>query len=47
MGRQANIKLPASFLGAMAFGFFVALIGPGVPMIEIGIAASVLGLGSL
>lgn len=45
LGRRAIIGLPASFLGAMALGFCAALIGAGVPMIELGITASVLGLG--
>jgi urease accessory protein len=44
LGRRAIIGLPASFLGAMALGFWAALIGSGVPMIEVGITASVLGL---
>ncbi|MGF9762309.1 HupE/UreJ family protein [Microvirga sp. 0TCS3.31] len=44
-GRRAIIGLPASFLGAMALGFWAALMGAGVPMIELGITASVLGLG--
>lgn len=45
LGRRAIIGLPASFLCAMAVGFWAALIGAGVPMIELGITASVLGLG--
>jgi urease accessory protein len=45
LGRRAIIGLPASFLSAMVFGFWAALIGSGIPMIEIGITASVLGLG--
>jgi urease accessory protein len=45
LGRQAIIGLPASFLGAMTLGFWAALTGSGVPMIELGITASVLGLG--
>lgn len=45
LGRRAIIGLPASFLGAMALGFWAALIGAGVPMIELGITASVLELG--
>ncbi|WP_201863975.1 HupE/UreJ family protein [Microvirga soli] len=45
LGRRAIIGLPASFLGAMALGFWAALIGSGFPMIELGITASVLGLG--
>jgi urease accessory protein len=45
LGRRAIIGLPASFLGSMALGFWAALIGAGVPMIELGITASVLGLG--
>jgi urease accessory protein len=45
LGQRAITGLPASFLGAMALGFCVALMGFGVPMIEIGIAASVLGFG--
>jgi urease accessory protein len=45
LGRRAIIGLPASFLGAMALGFCAALIGSGVPMIEVGLTASVLGLG--
>jgi urease accessory protein len=47
LGRRAIIGLPASFLGAMALGFWAALIGAGVPMIELGITASVLGLAVL
>jgi urease accessory protein len=45
LGRRAITGLPASFLGAMALGFCAALIGSGIPMIEVGITASVLGLG--
>jgi urease accessory protein len=45
LGRRAIIGLPASFLGAMALGFWAALMGSGIPMIELGITASVLGLG--
>ena len=45
LGRRALIALPASFLGAMALGFCVALMGSAIPMIEVGIAASVLALG--
>ncbi|MFC1456066.1 HupE/UreJ family protein [Microvirga arabica] len=45
LGRKAIIGLPASFLGAMVLGFWTALMGSGVPMIEVGITASVLGLG--
>lgn len=45
LGRQAIIGLPVSFLGAMALGFWAALMGSGVPLIEVGITASVLGLG--
>jgi urease accessory protein len=45
LGRRALIGLPASFLGAMAIGFWIALIGTEIPMIEFGITASVLGLG--
>jgi urease accessory protein len=45
LDRRAIIGLPASFLSAMALGFWAALIGSGVPMIEFGITASVLGLG--
>ena len=45
LGRRAIIGLPASFLGAMAMAFWAALIGSGIPMIELGITASVLGLG--
>jgi urease accessory protein len=45
LGRRAIVGLPVSFLGAMALGFWAALMGSGVPMIEIGITASVLGLG--
>jgi len=45
LGRRAIVGLPASFLGAMALGFCAALMGSGIPMIEVGIAASVLGLG--
>jgi urease accessory protein len=45
LGRRAITELPASFLGAMALGFCAALIGSGIPMIEVGITASVLGLG--
>lgn len=45
LGRRAVIALPASFLGAMALGFCVALMGSAIPMIEVGIAASVLALG--
>jgi urease accessory protein len=45
LGRQAIIGLPASFLGVMALGFWAALMGSGISMIELGITASVLGLG--
>jgi urease accessory protein len=45
LGRRAILGLPASFLSAMALGFWAALIGSGMPMIELGITASVLGLG--
>jgi urease accessory protein len=45
LGRRAIIGLPASFLGAMALGFWAALMGTELPMIELGITASVLGLG--
>ncbi|EIM31095.1 HupE/UreJ family protein [Microvirga lotononidis] len=45
LGRRAILGLPASFLGAMALGFCAALMGSEVPMIELGITASVLGLG--
>ena len=45
LGRRAIIGLPASFLGAMALGFWAALMGSAIPMIEVGITASVLGLG--
>jgi len=45
LGRRALIGLPVSFLGAMVLGFWAALIGSGVPMIEFGITASVSGLG--
>ncbi len=45
LGRRAIIGLPASFLCAMALGFWAALMGAGIPMIELGITASVLGLG--
>lgn len=43
--RRRVIGLPASFLGAMTLGFWAALMGFGVPMIELGITVSVLGLG--
>jgi urease accessory protein len=45
LGRRAIIGLPSSFLGAMTLGFCAALIGPGIPLIELGITVSVLGLG--
>jgi urease accessory protein len=45
LGRRPIIRLLVSFLGAMALGFWAALMGSGVPMIELGITASVLGLG--
>jgi urease accessory protein len=45
LGRRAIIGLPASFLGAMVLGFWAALMGTELPMIELGITASVLGLG--
>jgi urease accessory protein len=45
LGRRAIIGLPVSFLSAMVLGFWAALMGSGIPMIEIGITASVLGLG--
>jgi urease accessory protein len=45
LGRKAIIGLPASFLGAMALGFWAALMGSELPMIELGITASVVGLG--
>jgi urease accessory protein len=45
LGQRAIIGLPASFLGAMMLGFCAALMGAGVLMIELGITASVLGLG--
>jgi urease accessory protein len=44
-GRWAILGLPASFLSAMTLGFWSALIGSEIPMIELGIIASVLGLG--
>ena len=45
LGRRAIIRLPLSFLGAMAIGFWAVLMGSEVPLIELGITASVLGLG--
>ena len=45
LGRRAVLGLPVSFLGALALGFGAALIGSELPMIELGITASVLGLG--
>lgn len=45
LGRRAIIGLPVSFLSAMVLGFWAALMGSGVPMIELGFTASVLGLG--
>ncbi|WP_414476382.1 HupE/UreJ family protein [Microvirga sp. M2] len=45
LGQRAIIGLPASFLAAMALGFWAALIGSELPMIELGITVSVLGLG--
>jgi urease accessory protein len=45
LGRRAMIGLPVRFLSAMAIGFWAALTGSGIPLIELGITASVLGLG--
>jgi urease accessory protein len=45
LGRRAIIGLPVSFLSAMAIGFWAALTGSGIPLIELGITASVVGLG--
>lgn len=45
LGRRALIGLPISFLGAMTLGFWAALMGSGLPLIELGITASVLALG--
>ena len=45
LGRRALIGLPISFLVAMALGFWAALMGSGIPLIELGITASVLALG--
>jgi urease accessory protein len=45
LGRLAIFGLPVSFLSAMVLGFWAALMGSGIPMIELGITASVLGLG--
>jgi urease accessory protein len=44
LGRRGIIGLPASFLVAMTIGFWAALIGSELPIIELGITASVLGL---
>jgi urease accessory protein len=45
LGRRAIIGLPVSFLSAMVLGFWAALMESGIPLIELGITASVLGLG--
>lgn len=47
LGGRATWALPAAFLGAMAAGGALGLAGLGLPMVEAGIAASVIVLGAV
>lgn len=45
-GGRALWLMPATFVGAMALGGFLGLNGFGLPAVELGIAASLMALGS-
>ena len=47
LGGRATWALPAAFLGAMALGGALGMAGLGLPMVEAGIAASVIVLGAV
>ncbi|WP_426958687.1 HupE/UreJ family protein [Muricoccus radiodurans] len=47
LGGRAAWVLPAAFLGAMALGGVLGINGVALPMVEAGIAASVIVLGAL
>jgi len=46
LGGRAALALPAAFLAAMALGFGLGAAGTALPMVEAGIAASVIVLGT-
>ncbi|MBD3673941.1 MAG: HupE/UreJ family protein [Planctomycetaceae bacterium] len=46
MGRKAIWMLPASFLGCLGLGAMLGLIGGSLPLVEVGIALSVVLLGA-
>ncbi|HEY0836930.1 MAG TPA: HupE/UreJ family protein [Azospirillum sp.] len=46
-GGRALWLMPATFVGAMALGGMLGLQGAGLPMVELGIAASLMALGSV
>jgi len=46
LGGRASWALPAGFLGVMAIGGALGAGGIGLPLVEFGIAASVIGLGA-
>lgn len=45
--KQALWAVPAAFVSTMAVGFFLAVYGVGLPLVEPAILASVIGLGLL
>ncbi len=47
LGGRARLALPAGFVGAMAAGGALGVVGLGLPRVEAGILASVLVLGAL
>jgi len=47
LGGRAMLALPAAFLGGMALGGALGMAGTGLPMVEAGILASVIILGTL
>ena len=47
LGGRARLALPGAFLGAMALGGALGMIGLGLPLVEGGILASVVVLGVL
>ncbi|HYH18552.1 MAG TPA: HupE/UreJ family protein [Azospirillum sp.] len=46
-GGRALWLMPATFVGAMALGGYLGLEGVGLPMVELGIAASLMAFGSV